>query len=115
MQFSLRAGEGKRVRACVAGLRDGDWPLALGRVVNGTGAGHLLSTIFQNLQMVVEEFKGIFDIDIFESFKREDIQFAKIMFYRRHVYEHKGGEADEKYIAESGDSSVRPKPAIRES
>lgn len=36
------------------------------------------------------------------------------MFYRRHVYEHKGGEADEKYIEDSGDTSVRPKQALRE-
>jgi len=35
------------------------------------------------------------------------------MFHRRHVYEHKEGEADEKYIADSGDS-VRPKQALRE-
>lgn len=70
---------------------------------------------FQNLQVVAEELKGIFDIDIFEGFRSEDIQFAKIMFYRRHVYEHRGGEADEKYIAESGDTSVRPKQAIHES
>src|ERR1019366_7252098 len=70
---------------------------------------------FQNLQVVADELKGIFDIDIFEGFRSEDIEFAKIMFYRRHVYEHKGGEADEKYIAESGDTSVRPKQAIHES
>ena len=36
------------------------------------------------------------------------------MFHRRHVYEHKAGEADEKYIADSGDKSVRPKQALRE-
>ena len=36
------------------------------------------------------------------------------MFHRRHVYEHKGGEADAKYIADSGDTSVRPKQALQE-
>jgi hypothetical protein len=35
------------------------------------------------------------------------------MFHRRHVYVHKGGEADEKYIADSGDN-VRLKQALRE-
>jgi hypothetical protein len=70
---------------------------------------------FQNLQVVAEELKEIFDIDLFENFRSEDVEFAKMMFYRRHVYEHKGGEADEKYIAESGDTSVRPKQAIHES
>jgi hypothetical protein len=70
---------------------------------------------FQNLRVVADELKGIFDIDIFEGFRPEDIQFARIMFHRRHVYEHRGGEADDKYIAESGDASVRAKQAIRES
>ena len=38
------------------------------------------------------------------------------MFFRRHVYEHNGGEADERYIKEdSGDTSVRVKQVIRES
>ena len=69
---------------------------------------------FQNLKMVADELKGIFDIDIVEGVKPEDIKFATIMFYRRHVYEHRGGEADEKYIAESGDTSVCPKQAIHE-
>ncbi len=35
------------------------------------------------------------------------------MFHRRHIYEHKGGEADEKYIEDSGDQ-VRLKQALRE-
>ena len=43
----------------------------------------------------------------------EDVAFATLRFHRRHVYEHKGGEADEKYIADSGDK-VRLKQALRE-
>ena len=43
-----------------------------------------------------------------------DVAFGKLMFHRRHVYEHNAGEADEKYIADSGDTSVRPKQALRE-
>lgn len=35
------------------------------------------------------------------------------MFHRRHVYEHNGGEANETYLAESGDS-VRLKQTLRE-
>lgn len=45
----------------------------------------------------------------------DDIAFATRMFRRRHVYEHKGGKADQKYIDDSGDESVRPKQALRES
>lgn len=65
--------------------------------------------------MVAGELKEIFDIDILDGLKPEDVEFAKLMFHRRHVYEHKGGEADEKYIADSGDISVRPKQALHES
>lgn len=49
------------------------------------------------------------------EFNKEDIDFAILMFHRRHVYEHNGGEVDEKYIRDSGDKSVRPKQLISES
>jgi hypothetical protein len=95
----------------------GQYVAQLVRLVPLTGArkNKLENRRFQNLEKVAEELKEIFDIDLFDGFKSEDVQFAKIMFHRRHVYEHKGGEADEKYIAESGDTSVRPKQAIHES
>ena len=66
------------------------------------------------MQLVATELNEIFDIDILDGVKADDVEFAKLMFHRRHVYEHKGGEADEKYIADSGDNSVRPKQALRE-
>ena len=69
---------------------------------------------FQNLQQVQQDLNEIFGIDISEGVSPEDFEFAKQMFHRRHVYEHKGGEADEKYLADSGDASVRPKQALRE-
>lgn len=69
---------------------------------------------FHNLQSVATDLKEILDIDILDGLTVEDVEFAKLMFHRRHVYEHKGGEADEKYIADSGDNSVRPKQALRE-
>jgi len=69
---------------------------------------------FHNLTRVAAELITVFDIDILEGIRSEDIEFADRMFHRRHVYEHKGGEADEKYIAESGDTSVRPKQALHE-
>jgi hypothetical protein len=37
------------------------------------------------------------------------------MFHRRQVHEHNGGVADEKYIVDSGDKSVRLGQEIRES
>jgi hypothetical protein len=69
---------------------------------------------FHNLQSVATELKAIFDIDILEGIEPADVEFAKLMFHRRHVYEHGGGEADQKYIEDSGDKSVRLKQALRE-
>ena len=70
---------------------------------------------FHNLAVVAGELKEIFDIDILGGLSSDDVKFATLMFHRRHVYEHKGGEADEKYIADSGDTAVRPKQALHES
>jgi hypothetical protein len=36
------------------------------------------------------------------------------MFHRRHVYEHNGGEVDQKYLDDSGDTTVRLKQHICE-
>jgi hypothetical protein len=69
---------------------------------------------FHNLQSVAADLKEILDINILDGMKTEDVEFAKLMFHRTHVYEHKGGEADEKYIEDSGDISVRPKQLLRE-
>lgn len=68
---------------------------------------------YHNLEAASEIFGTIFGIDIFNGISAEDVAFATLMFHRRHVYEHKGGEADEKYIADSGDK-VRLKQALRE-
>ena len=43
-----------------------------------------------------------------------EIATATRFFQRRHVYEHNGGEVDEKYLRDSGDTSVRLKQSIRE-
>ena len=69
---------------------------------------------FHNLGQVAAELRETFDIDIFDGIDAEGVSFAKLMFHRRHVYEHKGGEVDEKYIQDSGDNFVRPKQAIHE-
>ena len=69
---------------------------------------------FHNLKKVAAEIKAVFDIDILDGIEASDEQFATLMFHRRHVYEHQGGEADEKYIVDSGDTSVRPKQALHE-
>lgn len=69
---------------------------------------------FHNLGTTAAEIKDAFEIDILDGLTDEEVDFAALMFHRRHVYEHKGGEADEKYILDSGDSSIRQKQALRE-
>lgn len=69
---------------------------------------------FHNLQLVAAQLKETFDINILDGLEPDDIEFATLMFHRRHVYEHRGGEADEKYIADSGDTTVKLKQALRE-
>ena len=69
---------------------------------------------FHNLQTTATEFKAAFDIDILEGLTPDELAFATLMFHRRHVYEHHGGQVDEKYLAASGDTSVRLRQQIRE-
>jgi hypothetical protein len=68
---------------------------------------------FHNLERVVAAFTEVFGITLTKDLDQDSVAFAKLMFHRRHVYEHKGGEADAKYIADSGDN-VRVKQALRE-
>jgi len=70
--------------------------------------------LFHNLKPCADSLREVFDIHIFKGMKEDDIQFACLMFFRRHVYEHNGGEADDKYIKESRDNSVRPKQMLHE-
>ena len=53
-------------------------------------------------------------INIAKDLTEDERAFAKLMFHRRHVYEHLGGEADQKYINDSGESG-RVGQALRES
>jgi hypothetical protein len=69
---------------------------------------------FHDLESSAEAFNIVFDIDILKGLRTDDVEFAKRMFHRRHVYEHSGGEVDDKYLRDSGDTSVRLKQVIRE-
>jgi len=46
--------------------------------------------------------------------KEAECRNVEIMFYRRHVYEHNGGEVDQQYLDRSGDTTVRLKQHIHE-
>ena len=69
---------------------------------------------FHNPAELRKTFQDWFDINIAVGIK--DPEWASIvrMFHRRHVYEHNGGEVDQKYIDDSGDESVKLKQQIRE-
>ncbi len=69
---------------------------------------------FHNLTSVPDELKETFGIDLFSGLKAADMEHASLMFYRRHVYEHNGGQVDERYLQESGDTTVRLNQALRE-
>jgi hypothetical protein len=70
---------------------------------------------FHDFQSVERDVREIFDINVVKDLTDDDKAFAKRMFHRRHVYEHRGGEADQKYITDSGETDVRVGQALRES
>jgi hypothetical protein len=69
---------------------------------------------FHELDEVRQVLSDWFDIDICAGMKDGEIAQVKLMFYRRHIYEHNGGEVDQKYLDRSGDTTVRLKQVIRE-
>jgi hypothetical protein len=71
--------------------------------------------LFHSFADVRDGLRNVFDIDLAKGVSSPDEAFIVLMFQRRHVYEHNGGEADERYITESGDTSVRPKQLLRDS
>lgn len=74
----------------------------------------LLKKPFHNLQELRETFKNWFDIDVCSGMNEDDYRKMFLMFYRRHIYEHNGGEVDQEYLDNSGDTSVKLKQHIHE-
>lgn len=69
---------------------------------------------FHDLEEVRATFKNWFDIDVCADMNTDECRFVALMFHRRHVYEHKGGEVDQKYLDDSGDTTVCLKQHIHE-
>lgn len=69
---------------------------------------------FHNLSEVRKMMSDWFDVDLVSGMKAEEISVTERMFCRRHVYEHNGGEVDQRYIDNSGDTTVRLKQHIHE-
>jgi hypothetical protein len=82
--------------------------------LSGSRRSRLENMRFHNLQKVRDEILSSFDIDIFTGLKKVDAASGVRMFCRRHVYEHNGGEADPKYILDSGDTGTRLGEALKE-
>ena len=69
---------------------------------------------FHKLDEVRQNFTDWFDIDVCERMKDDEYRSVRIKFFRRHVYEHNGGEINQRYLDDSGDTSVRLKEHIHE-
>jgi hypothetical protein len=60
------------------------------------------------------EVKSAFEVDLLRGIDGPTTEFLKMMLERRHVYEHNGGVADERYVKRSGDNLWRVGDLIRE-
>lgn len=69
---------------------------------------------FHDLNKVNEIFESWFDIPVYAGVDEDQRNFVTLMLLRRHLYEHNGGEVDQKYIDKSGDTSVVLKQHIHE-
>jgi hypothetical protein len=69
---------------------------------------------FHDIEEVRSIFQNYFDIDVCGGIKNSEFRKIKLMFHRRHIYEHNGGEVDQHYLDNSGDTTVRLKQVIRE-
>jgi hypothetical protein len=69
---------------------------------------------FHDLDEVRKIFAQWFDVDVCAGIKEPEYAAAVRMFQRRHVYEHSGGEVDQKYLDQSGDTSIVLKQRIHQ-
>jgi hypothetical protein len=74
----------------------------------------LTAQAFHDLQEIRTTLSGWFDMNVCDGMDDREVGFVAQMFLRRHVYEHNGGEVDQKYLDRSGDTSVRLKQRIHE-
>ena len=73
----------------------------------------LQSLLFHNLDKVDDLMKTVFDINLLKGMG-SDRDFVRRMFLRRHVYEHDGGVATQRYVHESHDAGIEEGMVIRE-
>lgn len=76
--------------------------------------GEMNGLAFHNLKKSATAMKDAFDIDVLRGMKQAETEFVNRMFCRRHVHEHNAGVVDQKYLEDSGDTTVPPGQALRE-
>jgi len=81
--------------------------------MKGSRKNQLERLLFHNLDKFDELMRDCFDINLLKGMTA-DRDFVKKMFFRRHVYEHDGGVATQRYAEESGDSDIERGDLIRE-
>lgn len=81
--------------------------------MKGSRKNQLERLLFHNLDKFDELMRDCFDINLLKGMTA-DRDFVKKMFFRRHVYEHNGGVATQRYAEESGDSDIEQGELIRE-
>lgn len=69
--------------------------------------------LFHNLDKFDELLISCFDINLLKGMS-SDRDFIRMMFFRRHVYEHDGGVATKRYVEKSGDPQAEEGLLIRE-
>ena len=83
-------------------------PMKLSRKVE------LERVIFHDIDSAtVKLLKSMFDVDVLCGMENQ-LGFLRMMMHRRHVFEHNGGVADERYVRESGDQAAREGALLRE-
>ncbi len=66
-----------------------------------------------NVRSVREKLIHWYDIDIFEGLPATDVDFLNKMVNRRHIFTHKGGQVDQEYLDNTGDTTVKLHEVIR--
>jgi len=74
----------------------------------------LQDLLFHGLRAPAELLGRYFDINITKGINEAELGFLRMMFARRHVYEHNAGVATAKYLADSEDTSFEEGMLIRE-
>lgn len=71
--------------------------------------------VFHDLESAtIDRMRSMLDIDLLRGIAAADLGFARMMFHRRHVYEHNAGVADPRYVKESGDPNAKDGVLLRE-